>query len=420
MIKTIQNKIFILSKKYSQKVGLDLPYFIKNGFWVTFRQGVGIISGLALSIVFARFASQEVFGQYQFILSILSIVSILSIPGLNTSIIQSVTSGHDGDYKKVVKTSFLWSLLGVPILLIIGGYYYVCQSHSLGIVLMISSVFFPFFYAPNTWDSFLQGKSRFDIAAKYSSVQAIINTLATIAVIFFKGSNLILIMITYLISYTFFNWYYYIKSLKYVENTKNDAGVIAYGWFLTKTGILNIIAGNIDRIIVGVFLSQSQLAVYAIGVLLSKQLQNITKSFLSISVPKQIKQYDISGKNYLKIFTLSLFVLILFWLMIPSLIPLLFSDKYIEAVSLSRISLLFYPIFVISVLYKNKFLYNKNQKVIKMEAFIAPAVKIFLTLVLLPFFGISGLAFLFGFQYVLSLGSLYLIEKIGIRENSNV
>jgi len=54
MIKTIQNKILILSKKYGQKVGLDLPYFVKNGFRVAFRQGVGIITGLALSIAFAR------------------------------------------------------------------------------------------------------------------------------------------------------------------------------------------------------------------------------------------------------------------------------------------------------------------------------------------------------------------------------
>lgn len=159
MIQKTQEKIFILSRKYGRKFGLDLPYFVKNGFWVILRQGVGAITGLALSVAFARLATQEVFGQYQFILSILSIVSILSIPGLNTSIIRSAARGCDGDYKEVVRVSFIWSLLGVPALLIIGGYYYIYQSHPLGIALMISSIFFRFFTLPIPGITFCREKA---------------------------------------------------------------------------------------------------------------------------------------------------------------------------------------------------------------------------------------------------------------------
>ena len=83
--------------------------------------------------------TREVFGEYQFVLSVLAIISILSIPGLNISLIRSVARGYEGDYKKVVKVSFKWSLLGVPVLLMVGSYYYLHQRQLLGIALMISS-----------------------------------------------------------------------------------------------------------------------------------------------------------------------------------------------------------------------------------------------------------------------------------------
>ncbi|MFA7209288.1 MAG: oligosaccharide flippase family protein [Parcubacteria group bacterium] len=411
MIKKLKNKVYTLSKEWGSRIGLDLPYFVKNGFWVAIRQGIGMVSGLALSIAFARLATQEVFGQYQFILSVLSIVSILSIPGLNTSITQSVARGYDGDYERVVKTSFLWSLLGIPTLLIIGGYYYVFQNHSLGIAFMIASIFFPFFYAPNTWDAFFQGKSRFDVAAKYSSIQAIINAVATIVIIFFSSESLIAIIIVYLVSYTFFNGYCYFKSLKYIENEKKDKDTLKYGWFLTKIGILNIIANNIDKIMVGVFLSQSQLAIYSIGIMVSKQIQNITKSLLGITVPKQIKQGHVSKNNYLKVFLIACVISVSIWVSAPLLMDVLFSDRYAESIYLTRLSSLFYPVFVISILYKNKFIFNRNEKIIKIESVVAPLIKITLIFALLPFFGVAGLAFLFGFQYIISIIVLHLVDS---------
>ncbi len=411
MIKRTQEKIYQISKKWGNKIGLDLPYFVKNGFWVVFRQGIGTVGGLALSVSFARLATQEVFGQYQFILSILSIVSILSIPGLNTSIIQSAAKGYDGDYKKVVRASFLWSLLGVPILLIVGMYYYAFQNHSLGIAFMLSSIFFPFFYAPNTWDSFLQGKSRFDISAKYSSIQSLINTIATIGVIFFYRDNLVAIVAIYLISFSFFNGYYYYKSLQYVENEKSDKDTIKYGWFLTKLSVLGFISGNIDKILIGILLSPTSLAIYSIGILMTKQLQDNTKSILSIFAPKQVKYNSLPLKHYLYLFLLGATIAIIGLVAIKFILPLLFSEKYISAIYISQISIAFYPFFILALIFKNQILFSNKKDILFRESIISPIVKIILTIILLPLFGINGLAFLFGFQYFIIFVVLYSLDR---------
>jgi O-antigen/teichoic acid export membrane protein len=420
MIKKIHNKIYLVSKVCGKKIGLDLPYFIKNGFWVAVRQGIGAISGLALSVAFARLASQEVFGQYQFVLSVLSIVALFSVPGLNTSLIQSVARGCDGDYRRVVKTSFMWSLLGIPALLVVGMYYYSFQSHSLGIAFMIASIFFPFFYAPNTWDSFLQGKSRFDVLARYASVQAIINSVVTALVVFFFHENLIFIIVIYLISHTFFNGYYYYKSLEYIKNDEREDDTLKYGWFLTRIGVLNVIASNIDKIVVGIFLSQAQLAVYSVGILFSKQVQNITKSLLGITVPKQIKQGDISSRNYFKIFIISSGVLVCFWAFSPFLISFLFSEKYAEAVFLTRISFLFYPIFVLSIIYKNKFIFGKKERNIKIESISSPIIRIMLMFIVLPVYGMAGMAFLVSFQYFITIATLYFSDSVLSRQDKKM
>lgn len=343
MLRIIEDKIFIISKKYGKKIGIDLPYFVKNGFWVFLRQVIVSLSGLMLSIVFARLATQEVFGQYQFILSILSIVSILSIPGLNTAVTRSAARGYDGDYKNIVKTSFFWSLLGVPVLLLVGGYYYFYQSHGLGLTFMISSVFFPFFYAPNTWDSFLQGKSRFDISTKYSSIQAIMNTLATIGAIFFSKASLFPILIIYLLSYTFFNGYYYFKSLKYIENEKVDTDTIRYGWFLTKINFLTMISTNADKFLVGTLLGMDNLAIYYVVSTVALKIKDIEKSLISFFIPKLAQDYlDIRiifrQKKKIIIF-LSIFLLVassIYFYLSPVIINVLFSNKYSEYSYLSR------------------------------------------------------------------------------------
>jgi O-antigen/teichoic acid export membrane protein len=178
----LQSKIYLWSREYGQKIGLDLPYFIKNGSWMALKQAVELITAIAPLVVFSRLVDPAIFGEYQYFLSILAIMSIVSLPGLNVSVLRSVSRGYDGDYQKAVRMSFLWSLIGVPSLFLLGVYYFLVDRSGLGISLMISSIFFPFFYAPNTWNYFLQGKEKYNILLRFFSVQAAFNALSIICI----------------------------------------------------------------------------------------------------------------------------------------------------------------------------------------------------------------------------------------------
>lgn len=145
MFELLKTKVSEYSKRYQ----IDLAYVIKNEFWVYLRLGTSLITGLAVSVVFARLASKEVFGQFNFILAILAIVSIASMPGLNAAILRSTARGNEGNYKQAVNKRFLWSFLGIPALLAVGAYYYYYDTQIIGICLMISSIFFPLVFAPD-------------------------------------------------------------------------------------------------------------------------------------------------------------------------------------------------------------------------------------------------------------------------------
>jgi O-antigen/teichoic acid export membrane protein len=412
MISRTRSKIYQLSKKYGQKMGLDLPYFVKNGFWVIVRKFFDVTAGVLLSVVFARLASQEVYGQYQYILSIFGTVSILSIPGLNTSLIKSVAEERDGEYENIVKISFFWSFLGIPILFAIGAYYYLTASHSLGIALILASIFFPFFYAPNTWYNFLQGKKRFDVLAKFGAMQAVLNTIATIIVIFFYRNSLIAITLTYLVSYTFFNVFYYFKSLKYIENSARDAESISYGFFLTKLSVISTISANLDKILIGIFLSPVALAIYSVGMLFTSQIQAISKSFLLVVSVKAIRQKILTKEAYLKIFALGALATIIFMFCLKFIIPFLFSNKYADSIFLSEISMIFFPFYVINLLYSNEYTFGARKSILLKNSIIFPIVQILLISLTLPTFGIKGMAFLFGFYNLLSLLTLFVLNHL--------
>ena len=68
-------------------LGLDVPYFVSGGFWITISLIVTTIGGIILSALFARIWSKEVFGQYSFLMA------ALGEPSLREVIAYPMTAG---------------------------------------------------------------------------------------------------------------------------------------------------------------------------------------------------------------------------------------------------------------------------------------------------------------------------------------
>jgi len=383
---------------------------IRNEFWVYFRLGVSLLIGLGVTIVFARLAPKEVFGQYTFILAILGIIALFSIPGLNNAVLRSTARGNEGNYEKAVKTSFLWSLLGIPALLGLGAYYYYFDSAVIGFGFMVCSVFFPFIYAPNTWDSFLIGKKRFDLRARWGIIQSAISAAAIIGVLFLNAQNLVLILIAQLVSSSCVACWLYFRSLKYIENEVTDGECQKYGYFLTTTAIVGTIANHIDKILIGVLLGAQNLALYAIAIVIPIKIKDLLKSAWTPFSPK-ISEQEISireamGKLRGLILPIAVAVAVsslLYWLFIDEVVLWLFSAKYIEAGDYAR-PLLFMVLLSVPATFLGTFsVARKKTKPLVLGYHIYPVVKLVIMAGFIYQWGIWGAVWALNIGWLLQM-----------------
>ena len=204
------DKIRKIFDSLSKFFHLDIGYYIKNSFYLTFAQVVSTGIGLLLSITFTRLLTKELYGQWNYIFSILGFFAILTLPGLNTAVTQSVARGKDKVLIEATKVRFKWSVLGSLALFTIGIYYFVKGNVSLGKYIIIASLFLPFYHNLQIYTSFLSGKRQFKKQAKYPVIIQIVSVSITISVIYLS-KNLTLILISNLLSVVLMRGIFFLK-----------------------------------------------------------------------------------------------------------------------------------------------------------------------------------------------------------------
>lgn len=404
-------KAIQFATKYSN---VDVKFFLKGGFWFALRQFGGMFRGLVLSIILARFLTVTALGQYELVLSISATLSILSIPGLNASIVQAVAKGNDGDYPLAVKTSFKWSLIAIPILISIGCYY-LLTGNSLGYSLIIISFLFPLVYSPNTWSAFLTVKEKFKEIAVFTLIESTICALA-IFLVLMVSRQLIVLITLYFSLLAFFNVLWFWLSKRAMLNKQKSSDMLSYGYFLTKISIIQLVTANIDKLLIGFLIGPIQLAYYSIGINFSQRIFDISKNFLSIASSKISTKNTFSPKLYIFIFGLFSIISVIGILMMPFVLPLLYTNQYQSSVIFAQIFLAFLPFYVITSLLKAHITYfTRDKLVLLQESLLYPFFKVILYLIMIPLFGVVGLAFALGFQNALELLLLYILAKKKIK-----
>ena len=114
-------KLLRLSEKYTKT---DMVYLTKGTFWLTLGQIISSASSFILAIAFANLLPKETYGVYKYILSIVSILNISTLSGINTAITQAVARKYEGSVIPAIKMKIYWGLFGSLASLILAGYYY--------------------------------------------------------------------------------------------------------------------------------------------------------------------------------------------------------------------------------------------------------------------------------------------------------
>jgi len=415
-MKEIKSKIYNLLRKSQKYTKTDMVYLAKGGSWLILGQIVSTIASFLSAIAFANLLPKETYGTYKYILSLVSILAIPTLSGMNAALVRAIARGYEGSFIPVLKTKIKWGLFGGIASIILSGYYYFQGDTTLTLCFLIVAIFLPFTDSLNIYSSFFEGRKLFDISTKFMIFIRIVSVGAMISVLFLTN-NLFLILITYFISNTLLRFIVLKITLrKFKLNKKEDPKTISYGKHLSVIGMMGTIATNIDKILLWHFLGAIPLAIYSFATVPIQHIQKTLKISEALAFPKFIDQRkEILKKTLmskiLKFFALLIIPVVLFIFLAPYFYKLLF-PQYLESIKYSQyyalVLLLFPKRFLGQVL-----IAHAKKKSIYILTITNIMLKIVLLFALVPLYGIWGaiVALILSSLLITPL-ELYLFKKM--------
>lgn len=336
-----------ITRKIEQWTELDVEYYVKNNLYLIIAQIVILLSGLATSVVLARLLTREAYGQYNYVFSIISILAISSLSGMWAAIMHAAANNHDRVLITGTWTRVKWSLAGAAACLGVGLYYYINAETLLAVTFMAAALFFPWYTSFDTFYAFLSGRKRFDAASRYRSGYWIILTLAVVLAAYLSR-NVFWVVIVYLaVAAALHTLFLYATIRTGRLNRSEDKSAITYGKQLTGIRAIGIVAAQADKVIVGLALGFSDLAIYAIATMIAN-LPGILLGTVSQTIfPKIASMDERTAYNEVKkrLPWISVGMILLCGigaLLAPYVIPWLYSGKYANSVFYTQ--LLFIPV----------------------------------------------------------------------------
>jgi O-antigen/teichoic acid export membrane protein len=307
---------------------------IQQGLWMMGGRGVVIILSLIKMFAFGRFLPPETYGAYSYILATTMILGVFCLPGINMSVIKSISQGKEGVLKKAWWDKFSFSFIGSTILLLISAYYFSQQSY-LGWAFLITSLMFPLAYSSSLFACLWQGRQKFNKQIGSEIAIIVIQLLIFIPTIILTN-NLLIIIAVFFAGQSLAEGILFWLSLKKAKGP-DDPPARAFGKNISFIQAITIFSEQIDRIAVWFLLGPVITAIYSFS-LNSFQKIIFLNPFFALALPKMSSK-NRSAKEITKyilvIFPLVIVAIFLIYIITPIVFNTLF-PLYTSAIPIFR------------------------------------------------------------------------------------
>lgn len=380
------------SEKYTKT---DMVYLAEGGFWLTLASVISTSSSFITSIAFANLISPDTYGIYRYVLSLLVLLTIPTLSGIDTALIRTIAKGNDGAYMPAFWTKVKWGSLAGVASVILSFYYHLQGDQSLTFSFLIAALFLPIMDPLMLYMSYLNGKKDFYTSTKYQNILNLAASTIIVAVLFFS-KNILVIIFTYFAAYTFLRLILFLITKNKIEvPPQEDAEVTSYGKHLSLMSILVIISTSLDKVLIFHSVSAAALAGYYIASAPFKQVQGILGSINVLAFPN-FSNNDIPTlkktlpAKILRSYVFIILIIVTYLVISPYAFRLIY-PQYTSFTLLSNIfifQLLLYPISffhtAVTALGEKKLLYYYTT--------FYSIFRIICLLILVPLFGIYGAA----------------------------
>jgi O-antigen/teichoic acid export membrane protein len=365
-----------------------------GGAYMIAGRGLAFLASLAVVTVMGTAIPRHIAGSYTFVMATLTILSIATLPGMNSALSRATAQGFEGSVRVMMRLRLLWGLIGSAGSIAIAGYYFIQGNTLLGYTFLVAAPFIPL---TDTFSSitfaYWQGKKRFSNSALMTFSYYL--TLAALSIpIFLLTDNLLIIVLGILTSQALAGFLVFQSVAKKIGD-KPEPSSVTLGFHLTAMQALQIFAGNIDRVIVWLLLGPAMTAVYtfaSLPIIKAWQLVPIgvvTIPHLSTHVFTRNVQRTIMKKT-LRLLAITIPVTALVITIAPTVYHIVFplypdSVRYFQ---LLAVPLALSPV----LLLKSSLTAFKKTRVLYVIEFASPTVKIVFMIIGGILSGLSGIA----------------------------
>jgi O-antigen/teichoic acid export membrane protein len=326
---------------------------LKNSAFFVAGKGIGALASFAAVLVLGYFVPKNIAGTYSYVIALLSIINIATLPGMNNALTRAVSQGYEGSFFSILQKRLSWGSLGSLAALCIGFYFFFTGNTELGITFFVATPFVPI---TDTFNDcaiyFWQGKKRFDRSSLLFALYYI--GLAALSIpVFVYAKKSVLLVGGILLAQSLMGYILYAFTKKHVSGDANPQSE-KLGFHLTAMHGFRILANSMDKVIIFSLFGPVMTAVYTFAATpISKVWQIIPIGALSLpEMSERIFDKDT------KIFVIKK-TLLLFLITIPAGVALvviapflyhIFFPHYLESINLFRIlsiTIVFTPIMFI-------------------------------------------------------------------------
>lgn len=276
-------RILRFSERYTKT---DMVYLARSGFWVNLASISVSLFSFVLYLAFAHFLPKEVYGTYQYLLSVSVLIGGLTLTGMNAAVTRSVARGEEGSVRESVLLQLRYGVLPCTGALLLALYYSIQGNQTLGLGLVLIAFFVPFNNALNTYSALPAGKGDFKWAFLLNLLSNTLYYPALIVAAFFSSTALILFAVSLISQCLGLSFAYQLAKKRYRPNSISDPETISYGKHLSVMGLLSTIANQADAILAFHFLGAGPLAIYSFATAIPDRLGNLTKFIQTAAFPK--------------------------------------------------------------------------------------------------------------------------------------
>lgn len=321
----------------SKKLRIDIRYFLPNGILLASRFFATTFITLLISVAFARLTDKEIFGQYQYVLSVVALLSVFSFPGLNTAALRAFVEGDEHAIERSVRYSFLSSLLASIILIVIGIVKYIQGSTLLGWSFGIAALLIPFFYAPNNWYLYYEGKLNF----RASTIRLVgLNLVVLAAMVIALKSNITIVGLValYFGLNALLTSGLYLEGKRTVSSSKEKTKLsLNYAWRCTVQKFTTTLAENVQAIVLSAVFGFANLAIYQVAQSFVNAFVGLMGALGSTYFPLLFKYKRLNhGLIVVQHIVLGLGFFLIYWVALTFIFAPLYGAKYADSILLGH------------------------------------------------------------------------------------